>query len=116
MHLLVAQHAVLVLRVGDFTAFVGIPFSYCRLMKQLQGSNESCGHWQCQWIVGFFSFQARIFSAGGAILACLQLWKHASLEPLYRIAAMEAGMLLQDSAASAMNVWRIFLFGYSCII
>jgi len=31
----------------------------------------------------------RIFSAGGAILACLQLWKHASLEPLYRIAAME---------------------------
>lgn len=74
--------------------------------------------WQCQLIVGFFSFlAARIFSAGGAILACLQLWKHASLEPLYRIAAMEAGILIQDnSAASAMNVWRIFLFGYSCII
>lgn len=39
--------AVLVLRVRDFTAF-------CRLMNQLQGSNESCGHWQCQLIVGFF--------------------------------------------------------------
>ncbi|CAL1156924.1 unnamed protein product [Cladocopium goreaui] len=31
----------------------------------------------------------RVFAAGGAILACLQLWKHPALHPLYRIAAME---------------------------
>lgn len=33
----------------------------------------------------------RIFAAGGAILACCQLWRQPALEPLYRIAASEGG-------------------------
>lgn len=31
----------------------------------------------------------RIFAAGGAILACCQLWQHPMLRPLYTIAAKE---------------------------
>ncbi|CAJ1366390.1 unnamed protein product [Effrenium voratum] len=33
----------------------------------------------------------RIFAAGGAVLACAQLWQHPNLQPFYRIAAREGG-------------------------
>ncbi|CAK9067113.1 unnamed protein product [Durusdinium trenchii] len=36
-------------------------------------------------------WEPRIFAAGGAILACCQLWRQPALEPLYRIAASEGG-------------------------